>query len=101
MHRFSTTSGAPLVYCTTPSEVRWRVVIILRAESKGSSPTRGYCRSSAAFSNPRSAASCTSATSVGSPSMRSPARWASEHSAIAVMSCSGGTPVRAVTVILF
>ena len=35
-------SGAPFTYATSsPSGVRWMVVIRLRAESKGSSATRG------------------------------------------------------------
>ena len=41
MQSLSTSSGAPLVYWTMPSAVLWTVLIILRMESKGASPTRG------------------------------------------------------------
>ena len=49
----STSSGAPLVYWTTPSAVWWTVLIILRMESKGASPTRGSADFSAGLPRPR------------------------------------------------
>ena len=103
LHRLSTTSGAPLVNCTTPSFVRCSVVIILRMESNGASPTRGYAPYSASPTRPAFAASFTSAHSVGSP-MASPAassNFASLHSAIAVRSSVSSSPACSTTVILF
>ena len=58
--------------CTAiaPAPVRCSVVMRLRSESNGSSWTRGAAASSAALSNPASAAAWNSAVSVGSPVTR-------------------------------
>ena len=63
----STSSGAPLVNCNTPSAVLCTVDIILRIESNGASPTRGASFNRSFLLRFNESAYATSAASVGSP----------------------------------
>ena len=102
-HSGSSTSGAPLVYCTMRPPSECRVLIILRALSNGASATRGSCARSALGDSPCVTAQRTSAASVGSPVTVSVSGscTASAHSAMAVASRRSSLPADAVTVMRF
>ena len=90
VQRASTSSGAPLVCCTTlPERVRTTTDIILREESKGASPIRGREEARSLVVYPSFAASATRAASVGSPfaTCSASSQVASEHSAM-VRTCA-------------
>ncbi|CCZ95058.1 unknown [Corallococcus sp. CAG:1435] len=79
-------SGAPLVYCTTPLSVWCSVDIIFLMLSKGASAIRGVAFSRLSLGRSCSKAKLTKAHSVGSPTAFPSERVASLHSAIAVAS---------------
>ena len=101
VQRRSTSSGAPLVYCTQPSAVLCTVLIILRMLSNGASPTRGASRSSAGFSRPRPVAQFTSAASVGSPTAAPVSSGLASLHRLAARAASASSPQCSTTVILF
>jgi len=71
IHRVRSTSGAPLVKTISRcwcSVSRWMVLISLRSEENGTSPTRGRRWSSASDWSPAFRAATSNAPSVGSPS---------------------------------
>ena len=102
-HSGSSTSGAPLVYCTTELPSACRVLIIFRSLSNGASATRGYCARSALGDRPCATAQRTSAASVGSPVTVSVSGscTASTHRAMAVASRCSSLPAHSVTVMRF
>ena len=67
VHCLSTRSGAPLVQEMPVFPCLWKVVIIFRSESKGSSPFLGISLSISSFSTSARLANWRRASSVGSP----------------------------------
>ncbi len=63
----STSFGAPLTKAISADSRGWIVLMRLRAESKGSSRTRGYSLAASEWARPPFAAATSSAASVGSP----------------------------------